>query len=172
MSTAPSLRPALAAPPADGPVLGHVHLKVADLERALGFYRDLLGLEVQQTDGRSVAFLSTGGYHHQVALNTWHSAGGTPPPAGHTGLFHTAFLYRDRPSLARAVQRVRAAGHALHGASDHGVSEAVYLSDPDGNGVELARDRPRDEWPVDAQGRLSMTTRRLDLEALLAEIAA
>jgi catechol 2,3-dioxygenase len=148
--------------------VGHVHLKVADLPRALGFWRDVLGFEVtQQRPG--AAFLSAGGYHHHIALNTWESAGGTPPPPHHTGLFHVAILYPDRASLADALRRLRAAGIALEGASDHGVSEALYLRDPDGNGVELYRDRPREEWPRDAEGGLAMHTRRLDLAALLAE---
>ncbi len=148
--------------------IGHVHLKVADLDRALAFYSGVLGFELQYRRP-GAAFLSAGGYHHHIALNTWASAGGTPPPAGHTGLFHAAILYPDRAALARAVRSVRAAGHPLTGASDHGVSEAVYLDDPDGNGLELYRDRPRPEWPRDAQGGIEMWTRRLDLEALLAE---
>ncbi len=149
--------------------IGHVHLKVADLDRALAFYGGILGFEVQYRRP-GAAFLSAGGYHHHIALNTWQSAGGTPPPPGHTGLFHTAILYPDRAALARAVKAVLAAGHPLTGASDHGVSEAVYLDDPDGNGVELCRDRPRDEWPRDATGGIEMPTRRLDLDALLAEV--
>jgi catechol 2,3-dioxygenase len=148
--------------------IGHVHLKVADIPRALGFWRDVLGFEVTQERPGAV-FLSAGGYHHHIALNTWESAGGTPPPPHHTGLFHVAILYPDRASLADALRRLRAAGIALEGASDHGVSEALYLRDPDGNGVELYRDRPREEWPRDADGGLAMHTRRLDLAALLAE---
>ena len=148
--------------------IGHVHLKVADLPRALGFWRDVLGFEVM-LERPGAAFLSAGGYHHHIALNTWESAGGTPPPAGHTGLYHVALLYPDRASLAAALRRVLEAGVRLEGASDHGVSEALYLRDPDGNGVELYRDRPREEWPRDADGRMTMFTRRLDLEALLAE---
>lgn len=148
--------------------IGHVHLKVADLDRALGFWRDLLGLEVMLRRPGAV-FLSVGGYHHHIALNTWESAGGTPPPAGHTGLFHVALLYPDRAALAAAVQRVAEAGWPLEGASDHGVSEAVYLRDPDANGVELYRDRPKAEWPRDEAGRMTMQTKRLDLAALLAE---
>ncbi|WP_206932877.1 VOC family protein [Roseococcus thiosulfatophilus] len=148
--------------------IGHVHLKVADLPRALGFWRDVLGFEVI-LERPGAAFLSAGGYHHHIALNTWESAGGTPPPAGHTGLYHVALLYPDRASLAVALRRVLEAGVRLEGASDHGVSEALYLRDPDGNGVELYRDRPREEWPRDADGRMTMFTRRLDLEALLAE---
>jgi catechol 2,3-dioxygenase len=148
--------------------IGHVHLKVADLPRALGFWRDVLGFEVM-LERAGAAFLSAGGYHHHIALNTWESAGGTPPPAGHTGLYHAAVLYPDRASLAAAARRVLAAGLRLDGASDHGVSEALYLRDPDGNGVELYRDRPREEWPRDEQGRMTMFTRRLDVETLLAE---
>lgn len=149
--------------------IGHVHLKVADLERAIGFYSGVLGFEVQQRFGRSAAFLSAGGYHHHIGLNTWESAGATPPPPGHTGLYHTAFLYPDRAQLGDALRRVVEAGIPLTGAADHGVSEAIYLDDPDGNGVELYRDRPEAEWPRDAQGNLAMTNAPLDLEALLAE---
>ncbi|MEQ8294387.1 MAG: VOC family protein [Roseovarius sp.] len=149
--------------------IGHVHLKVADLERAIGFYSGVLGFEVQQRFGRSAAFLSAGGYHHHIGLNTWESAGATPPPPGHTGLYHTAFLYPDRAQLGDALRRVVAAGIPLTGAADHGVSEAIYLNDPDGNGVELYRDRPEAEWPRDPEGNLAMTNAPLDLEALLAE---
>jgi len=148
--------------------IGHVHLKVADLPRALGFWRDTLGFEVM-LERPGAAFLSAGGYHHHIALNTWESAGGTPPPTGHTGLYHVAVLYPDRPALAQALRRVLDAGVPLEGASDHGVSEALYLRDPDGNGVELYRDRPREEWPQDADGRTTMFTRRLDVQGLLAE---
>ncbi|MDF1670966.1 MAG: VOC family protein [Roseovarius sp.] len=148
--------------------IGHVHLKVADLDRAIGFYAGVLGFEVQQRSD-SAAFLSAGGYHHHLGLNTWESAGGTPPPKGHTGLFHTAFLYADRAQLGDALRRVLVAGIPLEGAADHGVSEAIYLSDPDGNGVELYRDRDEADWPRDAQGNLTMYNARLDLEALLAE---
>jgi catechol 2,3-dioxygenase len=151
--------------------IGHVHLKVAELERALAFWRDLIGLEVQQRMGAQAVFLSADGYHHHIALNTWESAGGSPPPMGSTGLYHVALLYPDRPSLARALKRLVEAGYPLEGASDHGVSEALYLRDPDGNGVELYRDRDRAEWPRDAAGTLAMVTRRLDLRALLAEAA-
>jgi len=150
-----------------GPRIGHVHLKVAELDRALAFWRDVIGLEVQQRMGGRAAFLSWGGYHHHVALNTWESAGGEPPPPGATGLYHVALLYPDRAALAAALRRVLAAGIALEGASDHGVSEALYLRDPDGNGVELYRDRPEAEWPRDGAGGLAMFTRRLDLDALL-----
>ena len=149
--------------------IGHVHLKVADLERALGFWRDVLGFEVQQRMGHAAVFLSAGGYHHHIALNTWESRGGSPPPRQATGLYHVAILYPDRAALATALKRVLAAGVPLEGASDHGVSEAIYLRDPDGNGVELYRDRPMDEWPRSADGELSMTLDPLDLAALLNE---
>jgi catechol 2,3-dioxygenase len=156
-------------PPVPGIRIGHVHLKVADLDRALGFWRDIIGLEVTQRMGSQAAFLSADGYHHHIGLNTWESTGGAAPPPGSTGLYHVALLYPDRPSLARAVQRVLAAGVGLDGASDHGVSEAIYLRDPDGNGVELYRDRAPAEWPRTAEGSLAMVTRRLDLKALLEE---
>lgn len=150
--------------------IGHVHLKVSDLERALGFWRDILGFEVMQTRP-GAAFLSAGGYHHHIALNTWESAGGSPPPRNATGLFHVAVLYPSRAALADALKRLLAAGVSLDGASDHGVSEALYLRDFDGNGVELYVDRPKAEWPLDAEGKLSMSTRRLDVDKLLAEAA-
>ena len=150
--------------------IGHVHLKVSDLERALGFWRDILGFEVMQTRP-GAAFLSAGGYHHHIALNTWESAGGSPPPGNATGLFHVAVLYPSRAALADALKRLLAAGVSLDGASDHGVSEALYLRDFDGNGVELYVDRPKAEWPLDAEGKLSMSTRRLDVDKLLAEAA-
>ena len=156
------------APPRETRI-GHVHLKVADLERALDFYCGVLGFELQQRMGGGAAFVSAGGYHHHIGLNTWESAGGEPPPPGRTGLYHLAVLYPDRRSLAGAVRRVLDAGVRLEGASDHGVSEAVYLRDPDGNGVELYRDRPREDWPRDAEGGLAMVTRPLDLRALVAE---
>jgi catechol 2,3-dioxygenase len=160
-------------PPIDPRVaIGHVHLKVADLERALRFYRDVLGFQVTQRYGAQAAFLSAGGYHHHIGLNTWESRGGPPPPPGTTGLYHLAILYPDRPTLADAVRRVILAGVALDGASDHGVSEAVYLRDPDGNGVELYRDRPAGEWPRDADGGLAMVTRPLDVDGLLREAPA
>lgn len=149
--------------------IGHVHLKVADLDRSIRFYRGLIGLEVMQRLGDQAAFLSAGGYHHHIGLNTWESAGSTPPPKGHTGLYHTAFLFPDRPSLGAVLKRVHAAGIPLEGASDHGVSEALYLRDPDDNGVELYRDRDPADWPRDEQGQLAMVTRRLDLEKLLSE---
>jgi catechol 2,3-dioxygenase len=150
--------------------IGHVHLKVADIERSLGFWRDVLGFELQEQLGDQAAFLSAGGYHHHIGLNTWESKGGVPPPRGTTGLFHVAIRYPTRKALAGAVRDVVQAGIPLHGASDHGVSEAIYLADPDGNGVELYWDRPRDEWPRDADGHLAMVTERLDLEGLIAEL--
>ena len=151
--------------------VGHVHLRVSDLDRAVAFYRDVLGFELQQTFGRGAAFLSAGGYHHHVGLNVWESRGGRPAPAGHTGLYHVAFLYPDRASLGRAIARVLEARIALDGAADHGVSEAVYLRDPDGNGIELYRDRPREDWPRDDEGRLAMVNAPLDVAALVAEAA-
>lgn len=150
--------------------VGHVHLKVADLERALKFYRDVLGFEVTQRMGSRAAFLSAGGYHHHIGLNTWESAGGSPPPSGTTGLYHVAILYPTRRELADALRRVLAAGIELEGASDHGVSEAIYLRDPDGNGVELYYDRPREQWPRSVNGGLAMITRPLNLESLLDEL--
>ncbi len=152
--------------------IGHVHLKVADLERALGFYCGVLGFELMQRFDRSAAFVSAGGYHHHLGLNTWESLGGSPPPPGTTGLYHTAILYPTRAALADALRRLLAGRIPLDGASDHGVSEALYLRDPDENGVELYWDRPRAEWPRDAQGGLAMITRRLDLDALLADAPA
>lgn len=149
--------------------LGHVHLKVADLERALKFYCGVLGFELQQKFGAQAAFISAGGYHHHLGLNTWESQGGSPPPPGSTGLYHTAILYPSRKELADALRRVFAAGIELDGAADHGVSEALYLRDPDQNGVELYRDRPESEWPRSANGELAMFTRALDLDALLKE---
>jgi len=151
--------------------VGHVHLKVADLDRAIAFYSGVLGFEVQQRYGTQAAFLSAGGYHHHIGLNTWESAGGTPPPPGHTGLYHTAFLFPDRASLGAAMKRVIDARIPLDGAADHGVSEAIYLRDPDGNGVELYRDRPQAEWPRGKGGELVMGNAQLDLKALLAEAA-
>ncbi len=157
------------APYATPAVIGHVHLKVSDLDRAIVFYSDVLGFELQQRYGPSAAFLSSGGYHHHIGLNTWDSAGGPRPAPGTTGLYHVAFLYPDRKALAQAVARVIAAGIRLEGAADHGVSEAVYLSDPDGNGIELYRDRDRADWPREPDGQLKIVTERLDLRALLAE---
>jgi len=151
--------------------LGHVHLKVANLERALDFYCGVLGFELTQRLGDSAAFISAGGYHHHIGLNTWESAGGSPPPAGATGLYHLAILYPTRADLADALRRVLAAGIPLEGASDHGVSEAIYLRDPDQNGVELYWDRPREAWPRTRDGSLAMGTHPLDLQALLHESA-
>jgi catechol 2,3-dioxygenase len=156
--------------PVDAQVrIGHVHLKVADLERSLGFYRDVLGFEITQRFGRQAAFLAAGGYHHHIGLNTWESEGGQPPPPGATGLYHIAILYPTRAELADALRRVLNAGIPLEGAADHGVSEALYLRDPDGNGVELYWDRPKEKWPRTADGGLAMFTHPLNLEALLQE---
>jgi catechol 2,3-dioxygenase len=152
----------------DGTDIGHVHLKVADLERALRFYEGVLGFAVTQRYGAQAVFLSAGGYHHHIALNTWESAGGSPPGRGSTGLYHLAIRYPTRAALANALRRLTDAAIQLDGASDHGVSEALYLRDPDDNGVELYWDRPRDEWPHDAEGRLRMGTGPLDLGRLLA----
>ncbi len=151
--------------------IGHVHLKVADLDRSLKFYRDVLGFSLMQKMGSQAAFVSAGGYHHHIGLNTWESQGGTPPPPGSTGLYHVAILYPTRRDLADALSRLRSAGIELEGAADHGVSEALYLRDPDDNGIELYRDKPQDEWPRDAQGKIAMYTRPLDLDALLGELA-
>jgi catechol 2,3-dioxygenase len=148
--------------------IGHVHLKVADLERALGFYCGVLGFHLMQRFGSSAAFISAGGYHHHIGLNTWESLGGSPPPPGATGLYHVAILYPNRVELADAFRRLRAAQIPLDGASDHGVSEALYLRDPDQNGVELYWDRPQEEWPRTPDGALAMFTGPLDLRALLA----
>lgn len=150
--------------------IGHVHLKVADLERALHFYRDLLGLELTTMYGDQAAFLSAGGYHHHIGLNTWYSKNAPPAPLHNAGLFHTAILYPTRKDLAVAYDRLLKAGHPLTGAADHGVSEALYLNDPDGNGVELYWDRPRDQWPHRPDGSLEMYTEMLDLEGLLKEL--
>jgi catechol 2,3-dioxygenase len=152
-----------------GTRIGHVHLKVADLDRALGFYCDVLGFELMQRMSSGAAFISAGGYHHHIGLNTWESRGGRPPPHGTTGLFHTAILYPTRAALADALHRVITAGIPLDGASDHGVSEALYLRDPDENGVELYRDRPKEQWPRNADGSLAMFTHRLDIDDLLRE---
>lgn len=165
------MRPVLDAPPIDpGTRIGHVHLKVADLERALRFYCGVLGFEVTQRYGTQAAFVSAGGYHHHIGLNTWESRGGTPPPPGTTGLYHTAILYPTRVALAGALRRVLEAGVTLDGASDHGVSEALYLRDPDENGVELYWDRAPELWPRTPAGELAMHTRRLDLNGLLNEL--
>jgi len=152
--------------------IGHVHLKVADLERSLRFYCGILGFQITQRYGTQAAFASAGGYHHHIGLNTWESLGGSPPPAGATGLYHVAILYPDRRTLADALRRLIAAGIPLDGASDHGVSEALYLRDPDENGVELYWDRPPESWPRTAEGELAMFTRRLDLHGLLNEVEA
>nr|GAJ32350.1 hypothetical protein yfiE [Bradyrhizobium sp. DOA9] len=152
-----------------GTRIGHVHLKVADLDRALGFYCGVLGFELMQRMGSGAAFISAGSYHHHIGLNTWESKGGSPPPPGTTGLYHTAILFPTRQALADALHRVLTAGIALDGASDHGVSEALYLHDPDQNGVELYWDKPREQWPFGPDGKLAMFTKRLDVEALLSQ---
>src|SRR5665213_282428 len=150
-----------------GTHVGHVHLKVSDIKRAMDFYCDVLGFELQQLYGADAAFVSAGGYHHHIGLNTWESKGGSAPPPGTTGLYHTAILYPTRVDLANALKRLASSGIELDGASDHGVSEALYLRDPDQNGVELYWDRPKAEWPKDAQGKLKMLTARLDLNELI-----
>ena len=149
------------------PIVGHIHLTVADLDRALSFYRDLLGFEVSARYGDSAVFLSSGGYHHHIGLNTWAGTDAKPAPAGHTGMYHVAFLYPTRKSLANALKRIVDAEYPLEGASDHGVSEAIYLKDPDGNGVEIYVDRPRDTWNVSNDGMVEMVTERLDIQDLL-----
>jgi catechol 2,3-dioxygenase len=161
----------MSAPGTPDARIGHVHLKVADLDRAIAFYGGVLGFELTQKYGTQAAFLSAGGYHHHIGLNTWHSKGAPPPPAHSTGLFHLAIRYPDRRSLADALRRLSDAGVPLGGASDHGVSEALYLSDPDGNGIELYRDRPREEWPRTPGGEeIAMVTEPLDLRDLLDEL--
>jgi catechol 2,3-dioxygenase len=150
-----------------GTRIGHVHLKVSDIQKALDFYVGVLGFELQQLYGRQAAFISAGGYHHHIGLNTWESEGGSPPPPGTTGLYHVAILYPTRADLADALKRLAAAGIGLDGASDHGVSEALYLHDPDLNGIELYWDKPEDQWPRNADGSLAMVTRRLDLNDLI-----
>ena len=150
--------------------IGHIHLKVSDLEKALSFYRDLLGFEVTQYYGTQAVFISAGGYHHHIGLNTWYSNNAQPAPQRSCGLFHTAILYPTRKDLAVAYQRLMNANYPLTGAADHGVSEALYLDDPDSNGVELYWDRPREMWPLDREGNLLMTTEHLDLNDLLQEI--
>ena len=162
----------MSEPPATNPIdagvtIGHVHLKVADLDRSLAFYCGVLGFALMQRLGRDAAFVSAGGYHHHIGLNTWESRGGQPPPPGTTGLYHVAIRYPTRAALADALRRLQAAGIPLDGASDHGVSEALYLRDPDQNGLELYWDRPEDQWPRTPSGQLAMHTRRLDLDALL-----
>lgn len=161
MSDTPSIHPDVR--------IGHVHLKVADLDRALAFYCGVLGFQLTQFYGRAAAFISAGGYHHHIGLNTWESLGGSPPPRGSTGLYHLAILYPTRAELADALLRLMRASISLDGASDHGVSEALYLHDPEGNGVELYWDRPREKWPRAADGAAEMFTRPLDLDNLLAE---
>jgi catechol 2,3-dioxygenase len=162
--TTPPFRPIAA-----GVSIGHVHLKVADLERAIAFYSGVLGFEVTERWGPNAAFLSAGGYHHHLGLNTWQSRGGQPPPPGATGLFHAAILYPTRAALGDALRRLLAHGIPIDGASDHGVSEAIYLRDPDGNGLELYWDRPREQWPRHPDGTLAMFTRALNLESLVEE---
>jgi catechol 2,3-dioxygenase len=157
----------LAAPIDPGTRIGHVHLKVADIQRALSFYCGVLGFELTQRYGADAAFISAGGYHHHIGLNTWESKGGSPPAPGTTGLFHLAVLYPTRAALADALRRLIKAGIQLDGASDHGVSEALYLRDPDQNGVELYWDKPKENWPYESDGSLAMVTRRLDLQDLL-----
>jgi len=147
--------------------IGHVHLKVSDIQKSLAFYSDLLGFELVAMYGDQAAFISAGGYHHHIGLNTWHSKGSGPAPANAPGLYHTAILYPERKDLAAILQRLIDAKYPITGTSDHGVSEAIYLDDPDGNGVELYWDRPRDKWPIDEHGNLTMYNRRLDLEGLL-----
>jgi catechol 2,3-dioxygenase len=149
--------------------IGHVHLKVSDLDRSLAFYHELLGFEITQHYGSQAVFISAGGYHHHIGLNTWHSKGSGPAPENAPGLYHTAILYATRKDLAVILKRLLEAKYPLTGASDHGVSEALYLDDPDGNGVELYWDKPKEQWPVDANGNLEMITKRLDLEGLLRE---
>lgn len=150
--------------------VGHIHLTVSDLERALTFYRDLLGFEISARYGDSAVFLSAGGYHHHIGLNTWAGKGAKPAPKGHTGMYHVAFLYPTRYELAKVLKRIVEAGYPLEGASDHGVSEAIYLRDPDNNGVEIYVDRPRNTWKVSNDGMVEMVTEELDLESLLAEL--
>ena len=152
-----------------GMSVGHVHFKVSDLDRSIAFYRDVLGMDLMQRYGDQAAFLSAGGYHHHLGLNTWHSRGGSRPPEGTTGLYHGAFLYPSRAALGKAIANVRAHGVDIYGAADHGVSEAVYFDDPDGNGIELYRDRPPEDWPWQEDGTLKMGNNRLDVEALVAE---
>lgn len=151
------------------PIVGHIHLTVADLERSLAFYRDLLGFEVTARMGHSAVFLSAGGYHHHIGLNTWNGEGVPPAPKGYAGMYHVAFLYPDRKSLAKTLKRLAEAGYPLEGAADHGVSEAIYLRDPDDNGVEIYADRPKSEWKVSNDGMVEMFSLPLDLDALLAE---
>ncbi len=158
------------APLDPGTRIGHVHLRVADLDRALAFYHGVLGFQITQKLGHSAAFVSAGGYHHHIGLNTWQSRNGSQPPPGSTGLYHFAILLPTRRALAEALQRLLQAGHPIDGAADHGVSEAIYLRDPDQNGIELTWDRPREDWPREADGQLKMVTEPLDLDGLLAEL--
>ncbi len=150
--------------------IGHIHLKVSNIDKALSFYCDILGFELTQRIGDQAAFISAGGYHHHIGLNTWESRDGTPPPNGHTGLYHTAILFPNRLELAKALKKLIDEKYLLQGAADHGVSEAIYLADPDGNGVELYSDKPRDEWPRKQNGDLDMVTLPLDFDGLLAEL--
>ncbi len=167
MNITPAERESAIAPDTQ---IGHIHLKVSDLERAIAFYRDAFGFELMERYGNQAAFLSAGGYHHHIGLNTWESLGGPPPPPGTTGLYHFAILYPNRKELARAFKRLLDHGVPIGGASDHGVSEAIYLNDPDGNGVEIYRDRDRAEWPVNDAGELQMTIAPLDYQDLLDEL--
>ena len=150
--------------------IGHIHLKVSDLDKALGFYHGLLGFQIMQWFGTSAVFISAGGYHHHIGLNTWHSKNAAPAPVNSCGLYHTAILYPERRDLAVVLKRLAEANYPLTGAADHGVSEALYLNDPDGNGVELYWDKPKDQWPVDSEGNLKMVTEYLDLDLLLSEL--
>lgn len=172
MSISPSDKALTPRPVAAGTRIGHVHLKVADLDRALAFYCGVLGFELMQRYGQQAAFVSAGGYHHHIGLNTWESKGGSAPAPGTTGLYHVAIVYPDRPALADALRRLIEARVELTGASDHGVSQALYLNDPDGNGIELYWDRPQADWPRDRSGGLAMVTQRLDLQDLLAAAPA
>jgi catechol 2,3-dioxygenase len=147
--------------------VGHIHLTVSDLERSLGFYRDLLGFEISARYGDSAVFLSAGGYHHHIGLNTWAGKDATPAPRGHTGMYHVAFLYPSRPELAKVLKKIMEANYPLDGSADHGVSEAIYLKDPEGNGVELYVDRPKEQWKVSNDGMVEMVTEPLDLEGLM-----